>query len=78
MGAIAAYRKQESDYLSTVGELDIVTTQRNDSWREHEELRRNRLEMHGFGQITLKLKEMYQMITLGGDAELEILDSLDP
>ena len=32
----------------------------------------------GFGQITLKLKEMYQMITLGGDAELELVDSLDP
>lgn len=28
--------------------------------------------------ITLKLKEMYQMITLGGDAELELVDSLDP
>ena len=28
--------------------------------------------------ISLKLKEMYQMITLGGDAELELLDSLDP
>jgi structural maintenance of chromosome 4 len=34
--------------------------------------------MDGFGQITLKLKEMYQMITLGGDAELELVDSLDP
>lgn len=34
--------------------------------------------MHGFGIITLKLKEMYQMITLGGDAELELVDSLDP
>lgn len=34
--------------------------------------------MHGFGVITLKLKEMYQMITLGGDAELELVDSLDP
>eukprot|EP00977_Amphora_coffeiformis_P030060 scaffold44463_cov206-Amphora_coffeaeformis.AAC.1 len=34
--------------------------------------------MEGFGQITLKLKEMYQMITLGGDAELELVDSLDP
>jgi hypothetical protein len=32
----------------------------------------------GFGHITLKLKEMYQMITLGGDAELELVDSLDP
>jgi len=26
----------------------------------------------------MKLKEMYQMITLGGDAELELVDSLDP
>ena len=34
--------------------------------------------MSGFGIITLKLKEMYQMITLGGDAELELVDSLDP
>lgn len=34
--------------------------------------------MNGFGIITLKLKEMYQMITLGGDAELELVDSLDP
>lgn len=34
--------------------------------------------MEGFGRITLKLKEMYQMITLGGDAELELVDSLDP
>jgi structural maintenance of chromosome 4 len=28
--------------------------------------------------ITTKLKEFYQMITLGGDAELEFVDSLDP
>lgn len=34
--------------------------------------------MDGFGMISLKLKEMYQMITLGGDAELELVDSLDP
>merc|ERR1712196_213784 len=47
---------------------------------EHEEYRNARLEafMNGFGTIALKLKEMYQMITLGGDAELELLDSLDP
>lgn len=32
----------------------------------------------GFGVITMRLKEMYQMITLGGDAELELVDSLDP
>jgi structural maintenance of chromosome 4 len=34
--------------------------------------------MEGFNKITLNLKEMYQMITLGGDAELELVDSLDP
>lgn len=34
--------------------------------------------MSGFSVITLKLKEIYQMITLGGDAELELVDSLDP
>jgi hypothetical protein len=27
---------------------------------------------------SLKLKEMYQMITLGGDAELELVDTFDP
>lgn len=34
--------------------------------------------MQGFMTISLKLKEMYQMITLGGDAELELVDTLDP
>ena len=34
--------------------------------------------MSGFKAISVKLKEMYQMITLGGDAELELVDSYDP
>ena len=34
--------------------------------------------MTGFNKISLKLKEMYQMITLGGNAELELVDSMDP
>lgn len=43
-------------------------------------MRKERLErfMAGFNTVSLKLKEMYQMITLGGDAELELVDSLDP
>lgn len=43
-------------------------------------MRKRRLDefMAGFHTISLKLKEMYQMITLGGDAELELVDSLDP
>ena len=48
--------------------------------RSHEDLRKRRLDefMGGFNTVSLKLKEMYQMITLGGDAELELVDSLDP
>lgn len=34
--------------------------------------------MNGFNKICLSLKEVYQMITLGGDAELELVDSLNP
>ena len=47
---------------------------------EYEGLRKRRLDefMAGFSVISLMLKEMYQMITLGGDAELELVDSLDP
>ncbi|KAL7431823.1 hypothetical protein ACHAXM_002828 [Skeletonema potamos] len=80
MGAIAEYRKKEADYLSRVADLDQITTERNEARKMHEDLRRLRLEkfMDGFSRITLKLKEMYQMITLGGDAELELVDSLDP
>jgi len=80
MGAIEDYRKKEVDYLSKVADLDEITEHRNEARRKHEELRRLRLEMFmdGFGKISLKLKEMYQMITLGGDAELELVDSLDP
>jgi structural maintenance of chromosome 4 len=67
-------------FLFSVSDLDAVTEERNAARRKHEDLRRLRLEMFmdGFGEITLKLKEMYQMITLGGDAELALVDSLDP
>ena len=41
-------------------------------------LERHNLFMKGFSEIGSKQKYMYQLITNGGDAELEILDSLDP
>ena len=34
--------------------------------------------MEGFKFISSRVKEMYRLITNGGDAELEIKDSLDP
>lgn len=80
MAAIAEYRKKEELYLQRVGELDKITDLRDQQRKYFEELRKQRLDefMAGFSVITNKLKEMYQMITLGGDAELELVDSLDP
>ena len=48
--------------------------------KEIDELRKKRFEefMSGFNVINCKLKETYQLLTNGGDAELELIDSLDP
>ena len=78
--ALMDWIKKDRLYRFKLSELETVTLERNTVRKEYESLRGQRLEMFmgGFGIITLKLKEMYQMITLGGDAELELLDSLDP
>uniref|UniRef100_A0A3Q4GBY9 Structural maintenance of chromosomes protein 4 n=1 Tax=Neolamprologus brichardi TaxID=32507 RepID=A0A3Q4GBY9_NEOBR len=80
LGAIAEYKKKEELYLQRVAQLDEITTERDKFKRGYEDLRKQRLNefMTGFNMITNKLKENYQMLTLGGDAELELVDSLDP
>lgn len=80
LGAIAEYKKKEELYLQRVAELDEITTERDRFKRGVEDVRKQRLNefMAGFNIITNKLKENYQMLTLGGDAELELVDSLDP
>lgn len=80
MSALREYLRKDMNYKLKLCDLEAITEVRNGVRREYEGLRRLRLEefMAGFGVITLKLKEMYQMITLGGDAELELVDSLDP
>jgi structural maintenance of chromosome 4 len=57
-----------------LNDLETITEARNNMRREYETLRRARLEefMAGFGAITLKLKEMYQMITLGKQVLLSL------
>lgn len=71
---------QEELYLQRVAQLDEITMERDKFKRGYEDLRKQRLNefMTGFNMITNKLKENYQMLTLGGDAELELVDSLDP
>ena len=80
MSAIDEFKKKEDDYQMKNKEFETVTQSRNKAQKEYEDLRKRRLDefMKGFTNITMKLKEIYQTITLGGDAELELVDSLDP
>jgi structural maintenance of chromosome 4 len=80
MEAIELYRQKEADYNQRSQEVADVTSERDACRKQYETLRKKRLDefMSAFNIISLKLKEMYQMITLGGDAELELVDSLDP
>ncbi|XP_075986320.1 structural maintenance of chromosomes 4-like protein gluon [Anticarsia gemmatalis] len=78
--AILDYKAKEELYLRRAAELDEITRRRNEMREVYDQLKRKRNDdfMAGFNTITDKLKEMYQMITLGGDAELELVDSMDP
>lgn len=66
--------------MERVNELDELNAQRDKLCNDYEELRKKRLDefMAGFTQIRLKLKEIYRTVTIEGDAELELVDTLDP
>ncbi|EHK98132.1 putative Structural maintenance of chromosomes protein 4 [Glarea lozoyensis 74030] len=80
LGVLAEYRRRVEEHAARNADLQSAVGQRDTAKKRCDELRRLRLEgfMEGFSTISLRLKEMYQMITMGGNAELELVDSLDP
>ena len=80
LGVLAEYRRRVEEHAARSSDLATAVTQRDAAKKRCDDLRRLRLEgfMEGFSTISLRLKEMYQMITMGGNAELELVDSLDP
>jgi len=80
LGVLAEYRRRVEEHAARSSDLATAVSQRDTAKKRCDDLRRLRLEgfMEGFGTISLRLKEMYQMITMGGNAELELVDSLDP
>lgn len=80
LSSIEEFRRADEQHKSRLAEYEGVHSQREDARKGLQDLRQKRLEefMDGFSVISMKLKEMYQMITLGGDAELELVDTLDP
>jgi structural maintenance of chromosome 4 len=57
------YRKRQEEFNSRARDLEKVTERRDAAKRHHDDLAKRRLEefMAGFGSISLKLKEMYQV-----------------
>ena len=80
LGVLDEYRRRIEEYSSRSSDLQTSVSSRDTAKKRCDDLRRLRLEgfMEGFSLISLRLKEMYQMITMGGNAELELVDSLDP
>jgi len=80
LGVLSEYRRRVEELAARSSDLAEAVQSRDAAKKRCEELRRLRLQgfMEGFSTISLRLKEMYQMITMGGNAELELVDSLDP
>ncbi|GFR00649.1 structural maintenance of chromosomes protein 4 [Trichonephila clavata] len=80
LGAIAEFKRKEEIYKQKLKDFEETVLERDHYRNHYENLRKHRLEefMKGFNIITLKVKELYQMLTLGGDAELELVDSVNP
>ncbi|GAA5989333.1 hypothetical protein JCM11641_002765, partial [Rhodosporidiobolus odoratus] len=80
LAVLQEYRRREEEFRKRGEELEAISKDWDAAKNSVTELRNERLIkfMKGFGIISNKLKEMYQMITLGGNAELELYDSADP
>lgn len=77
---IEEFKQRETIYLRLKEEFEGLEGNRDEKRTLFETLRKLRYDefMTGFRQISLRLKELYQLITMGGNAELELVDSLDP
>ncbi|KAI5294060.1 hypothetical protein KEM52_004774 [Ascosphaera acerosa] len=80
LSVLQEYRRRVSEYEARSADLQDALTNRDNAKSRLASLRSLRLNgfMEGFNVISMRLKEMYQMITMGGNAELELVDSLDP
>lgn len=80
LNVIDEYQKKRDVYMDRIKVLEDITNKRNEMRKLLEDIKKRRYTefMQGFNIITHKLKEMYQMITQGGNADLELVDSMDP
>lgn len=80
ISSIDEYKKRDDAYQEELSAFQQIDNERSEIARQYEELRQQRLVkfLDGFHGISFRLRELYQMLTLGGDAELELVDTMDP
>ena len=80
MKALADFREKLADFNAKKAEFDMISQQREEVKLQLEDLRKQRLDMftEAYNLISMKLKELYRMLTIGGDAEMEFTDASDP
>jgi len=63
MHVLKEYRKREEEFLKRAADLDVVTAERDQHKKAFDDLCKARYDefMAGFGIISAKLKEMYQV-----------------
>ncbi|KAK0477734.1 hypothetical protein EDD18DRAFT_1377973 [Armillaria luteobubalina] len=80
LSVLDGYKEEEEEFFSHASDVELVTQDCDKQKAEYDRLWKQRLDkfMSEFNLISLKLKEMYQIITIRGNAELELVDSMDP
>ncbi|KFM62010.1 Structural maintenance of chromosomes protein 4, partial [Stegodyphus mimosarum] len=80
LSAINEYKVKEKFFNEKQKEVDEITQEKNLQKMRSDELSKRRLSefMTGFTAIAKKLREIYQMLTFGGGAELELIDPFEP
>uniref|UniRef100_A0A1A9VZJ6 Structural maintenance of chromosomes protein n=1 Tax=Glossina brevipalpis TaxID=37001 RepID=A0A1A9VZJ6_9MUSC len=80
LSCIDEYMQKRNDYLKHAKILEDITYKCNEMRELYEDVRKKRYNgfMEGFQVIAEKLKEIYRTMTQSGDAELNLVDSMDP
>jgi structural maintenance of chromosome 4 len=63
---LSEYKEREKQYFERAKDLELTTQRRDAEKQKYDSLRKRRLDefMAGFSLISLKLKEMYQVISV--------------
>ncbi|GFR22670.1 structural maintenance of chromosomes protein 4 [Trichonephila clavata] len=80
LSAIELYKAKNVVYEERLRDVEAIRHEKRITKMRYDELRKRRLHefMLGISVIAKKLKEIYQMLTLGGDAEIELVDASEP